>query len=318
MNRSQNRLNQMPRLVRASITLLAIAALSADTNGQLPAVATEPPEVKAIAINGTTLHYVEKGSGTPIVFVHGGLQDYRAFQPQFDALSSTFRVVAFSRRFHPPNDVPAGIASYALQVHVDDLAELVKVLGLGPSHFVGHSYGAYVALAFSLQHPDLVRRLVLGEPPVLPLLQNSSVGRGLLEAFRRNAIEPARAAFRAGDLETGLRRFIDGVMGEGSFDRMPQEARRRVITFGPEMRLEMLADSSIYMTPLACEALAKLNRPVLLVTGDRSVPWFHLVARELEQCLEGEMHVMLPDADHSLHARNPAFYLESVKSFLAP
>ncbi|AMY08635.1 putative hydrolase [Luteitalea pratensis] len=314
MNRSKSRLNQM-RVVQAFITLPMIVALfSGRANGQLPAAAAP---LKAIAINGTTLHYVERGSGTPIVFVHGSLGDYRTFQPQFDALSSNFRVVAYSRRFHPPNDVPAGVPSYALQVHVDDLAELVKVLGLGPCHFVGASYGAYVALAFSLQHPDLVRSLVLGEPPVFPLLQNSSVGRGLLEAFRRNAIEPAREAFRAGELETGLRRFIDGVMGEGTFDRMPPEARKRVMIFGPEMRLEMLTDSSIAMTPLACEALAKLSRPVLLISGDRSVPMFHVVTRELEQCLEGETHVMLPDADHGLHGRNPAFYLESVKVFLA-
>lgn len=176
MNRSKSRLNQM-RLVQAIFTLPMIVALfSGSANGQLPAAAAP---LKAIAINGTTLHYVERGSGPPIVFVHGGLGDYRTFQPQFDALSSNFRVVAFSRRFHPPNDVPAGVPSYSMQGHVDDLAELVKALRLGPSHVVGHSYGAYVALAFSLQHPDLVRSLVLGEPPVLPLLQNSSVGRSL-------------------------------------------------------------------------------------------------------------------------------------------
>jgi pimeloyl-ACP methyl ester carboxylesterase len=303
------------RVVQAIITLPMIVALfSGSANGQLPTAAAP---LQAIAINGTTLHYVERGSGPPIVFVHGGLGDYRTFQPEFDALSSHFRVVAFSRRFHPPNDVPEGVPSYSMQGHIDDLAELVKALGLGPSHVVAHSYGAYVALAFSLQHPDLVRSLVLGEPPVLPLLQSSSVGRSLSDAFRRNAIEPAREAFRAGDLENGLRRFIDGVMGAGSFDRMPPEARKRVMTFGPEMRLEMLTDSSIYMTPLACDALARLNRPVLLVTGDRSVALFHVVTRELEQCLEGEAHVMLPDANHALQARNPALYLESVKAFLA-
>ena len=313
MNRSKSRLNQM-RVPQAIITLPMIVALFAGSaNGQLPAAAAP---LKAIAINGTTLHYVERGSGPPIVFVHGGLGDYRTFQPQFDALSANFRVVAFSRRFHPPNDVPAGVPSYSMQVHVDDLAELVKALGLGPSHFVAHSYGAYVALAFSLQHPDMVRSLVLGEPPVGSLVQGSSVGRGLVQAFVRDAILPAREAFLAGDLELGLHRFIDGVMGKGSFDRMPPEARKRVMLFGPEMRLEALSDSS-YMTPLTCEALAKLNRPVLLVTGERSVAWLHVVALELERCLEGETHVMLPDADHGLHTRNPAFYLESVKTFLA-
>ena len=300
-------------VVPAMIAALVVAAWSARVDGQPSAAAAVP---KAISINGTTLHFVERGSGTPIVFVHGGLGDLRTFQPQFEALSANFRVVAFSRRFHPPNDVPAGTPAYALQVHVEDLAALIKVLNLGSAHFIGHSYGALVALTLAVQQPQLIRSLVLGEPPVLSLLESSSVGRGLREAFVRNALVPAREAFRIGDLENGLRRFIDGVMGDGIFDRMPAETRKRVMTFGPEMRLEMLTDPSAYGRPLECEALGKLKRPTLLVSGERSVPLFHVVTRELERCLDGETHAMLPGADHNLHSRNPDFYIKAVEAFL--
>jgi len=299
-----------------AFALLWVVVPSA-ASGQQPQTPASP--LQAIEVNGTKLHYVLQGSGEPVVFVHGSLGSYETFQRPFEALSSSFRVVAFSRRFHPPNDIPRSPEPYAMQMHVDDLAALVKALRIGPAHVVGHSYGAYVGLAFALQHPELVRSLVLGEPPVLGLLQNSSVGKTLLAAFEQRTLTPARAAFQDGNLENGVRRFIDGVAGEGGFDRLPSELRAELVSAGPELRLELQTESterSKYMVPLACDALGSLNRPVLLVTGERSVPWFHVITLELERCLTGEAHVMVPDADHGLHLANPDFYVDAVRRFL--
>jgi len=275
-----------------------------------------PASLEAIDVNGTTLHYVMRGSGEPVVFVHGSLGSYRTFQRQFEALSSAFLVVAFSRRFHPPNDTPANPEPYALQVHVDHLAGLVKALRIGPARLVGSSYGAYVALALALQHPELVRSLVLGEPPVVGLLQNSSVGKTLRAAFEQRTLTPARAAFQEGNVENGVRRFIDGVLGDGGFDRRPPDVRTQLVSAGAELRLELQTEEAKWMMPLACDALGGVNRPVLLVTGERSVPMFHVITLELERCLNGEAHVMVPDADHAMHAANPAFYTDALLRFL--
>lgn len=303
-------LRLLPALAAAVLWVAATAAPA----GEQPQKPASPLET--IDVNGTTLHYVERGSGEPVVFVHGSLGTYRTFERPFETLSSSFHVVAFSRRFHPPSETPAPPQPYAMQRHVDDLAALVKALGIGPAHFIGHSYGAYVTLAFALEHPELVRSLVLGEPPVMPLLQNSSVGKTLLEAFERQALGPARAAFQAGNLEDGVRRFLDGVMGAGTFDRLPLEVRTQLVRAAAEMRLEVQTDATQYMMPLTCEALGGLNRPVLLLTGDRSVPIFHVITLELERCLKGEAHVMVPQADHGLHADNPDFYTGAVQTFL--
>jgi pimeloyl-ACP methyl ester carboxylesterase len=289
--------------------------------GPLSAITEQQPQtlaspLQAIEVNGTKLHYVVQGSGEPVVFVHGSLGSYRTFQRPFEALSSSFRVVAFSRRFHPPNDIPRPPEPYAMQMHVDDLAALVKALRIGPAHFVGGSYGAYVALALALQHPELVRSLVLGEPPVFGLLQNSSVGKTLLAAFEQRTLTPARAAFQDGNLENGVRRFVDGVLAEGFFDRLPSEARTELVSAGSELRLELQTERAKNMVQLACDALGGLNRPVLLVTGERSAPWFHVITLELERCLNGEAHVMVPDADHALHGANPEFYTAAVRGFL--
>jgi non-heme chloroperoxidase len=282
-------------------------------SGQQPQTPASP--LQAIEVNGTKLHYVLQGSGEPVVFVHGTLGSYETFQRPFEALSSSFRVVAFSRRFHPPNEIPRSPEPYAMQMHVDDLAALVKALRIGPAHVVGHSYGAYVALAFALQHPELVRSLVLGEPPVLELLQNSSVGKTWHAALQRT-LTMARAAFQDGNVENGVRHFLDAALGEGGFDRLPSEVRTGLLSAGPALRLELQTEASKWMVPLACDALGSLNRPVLLVTGERSVPWFHVITLELERCLTGEAHVMVSDADHGLHVANPDFYVDAVRRFL--
>ena len=70
------------------------------------------------------------------------------------------------------------------------------------------------------------------------------------------------------------------------------------------------------MVPLTCEALGRFDRPVLLVTGERSVPIFQVITLELERGLNGEAHVMVPEADHGLHVANPDFYTEAVQKFL--
>lgn len=58
---------------------------------------------KTVFINGADLAYVEMGSGDPLVFIHGSVGDYRTFVPQFEAFAQHYRIVSYSRRFHPPN-----------------------------------------------------------------------------------------------------------------------------------------------------------------------------------------------------------------------
>ena len=72
---------------------------------------------------------------------------------------------------------------------------------------MANSYGAYIALALAVDHPELVRSLVLGEPPVLPLLPRTSVGEDTRQSWIRRVIEPSRKAFEGGSLEDGVRAF---------------------------------------------------------------------------------------------------------------
>lgn len=99
---------------------------------QLAQVAAEQPEVKRVRVNGADLAYVEQGRGTPVVFVHGSAGDWRIWEFQRPAVSSRYRFVAYSRRYHWPSTWAGDGKDYSQPVHVDDLVGFLKAIGAGP------------------------------------------------------------------------------------------------------------------------------------------------------------------------------------------
>ena len=105
-------------------------------------------EVKRVSVNGTELSYVEVGRGEPVIFVHGGLQDYRMWLEHLPKFSDRYRAIAYSRRNNFPNEVsPDGMPDGAADAHGEDLAALVRALGLSKVRVVAHSSGAHAALS---------------------------------------------------------------------------------------------------------------------------------------------------------------------------
>ena len=291
-----------------------------------PAAAPTGPSTRAAAVslrsalvNGTTLSYRLLGdSGTPVVFVHGSLGDFSDWDAQVATFARTHRVLVYSRRYHPPNPPQDDAQTYSPMLHADDLAALLLQLDLAPAHIVGSSYGAYTALVLAVEHPELVRSVVLGEPPIMPLLNRTPEGDAMRRAFFTRTLDPARAAFSRRDSVAALRAFVDGESGTpGRFDRLPAPARARMLGRAFELRHEMQANREEYMPPLACAKLGVLHTGVLLVSGDRSAPVFHAITAELARCLQNDSTATIPGADHAMQATNPAYYNQVVLRYIA-
>ena len=280
---------------------------------------TERP-LNALDVNGTRLAYRISGdSGAmPVVFVHGTLSDFRSWRGQENAFAQLYRVLVYSRRSHHPNPrVVDTNQVYSPKVHAEDLAALLLTLELAPAHVVGSSYGGYLALALARQHPHLVRSLVLGEPPILPLLTTSEAGDAARRSFYLNTLDPARRAFARGDSVVGLRMFYDGIYGRGQFDNLPVAARGELLGHSFEMRQELLANRDEYFAPVSCAELGRVTTPVLVVRGERSPRLFQLVSDELARCLRSDTTVTIPGASHPPHLGNPGYYNQVVARFLA-
>jgi pimeloyl-ACP methyl ester carboxylesterase len=112
-----------------------------------------PPDLKMVAVaDGVELHYVEKGKGVPVVFVHGGGGAYSQWGYHLGPFAEHYRPIAYSCRYNYPNTNKVQ-PNYSLIVAAEDLAGLIKKLALGKVHVVGYSLGGQTALFLALKHP---------------------------------------------------------------------------------------------------------------------------------------------------------------------
>ena len=111
------------------------------------------------ASRGVRLYYEEAGKGVPVVFVHAFSGDLRSWEAQMRHFSRRYRCIAFNARGYPPSDVPASASSYSYVAAVDDIASVMRHLGVARAHVIGCSMGAYATLQFGLRYPRMARSL---------------------------------------------------------------------------------------------------------------------------------------------------------------
>ena len=272
-----------------------------------------------LSVNGTHLTYRINGdSGATVVFIHGTFGDLNGWGAQEQLFAQRYRVLVYSRRYHPPNPPVEDNETYSPKLHAEDLAALLMTLDVAPAHVIGSSYGAYVALALARDHPELVRSLVLAEPPLFPLLSGSELGDSVRRAFYANSLDPARRAMANRDSVAAIRLFFDGLSGGfGRFDRLPSAARANLLAHAFEFQHEMLANREQYLPTVSCADLGRVATPTLLLRGESSPRAFQLITDELARCMQSDTTVTIPGSGHPVHSGNPAYYNQVVLRYLA-
>ncbi|MDA4125541.1 MAG: alpha/beta hydrolase, partial [Thaumarchaeota archaeon] len=154
----------------------------------------------SVDVGSASLYYEEKGSGDPVVFVHGIPTDYRAWTAQADPLSKRFRVFSLSRRYAAPNKREGDVTDSTVGNNAVDLKGFIEKLGIAPANVVGHSYGGFISAYLAADHPDLVKSLVLVEPAVSTLLvANQKSSAQLLSLLLRSpSVALAARRFQSG------------------------------------------------------------------------------------------------------------------------
>jgi pimeloyl-ACP methyl ester carboxylesterase len=281
----------------------------------------DAPIIRTVDIgNGITLHYMEAGKGTPVIFVHGSLSDGGYWADQIGPFAEQYRAIAYSRRYNYPNTNPAS-ARYSAVVDAEDLAAFIHALHLGKVVVIGHSYGALTALFLAVKHPDLVLSLVLAEPPAISLLANlpgdkAQTGKAMFEDIQARMVVPMQRAFQRGDRDAGIAIFIDYVFDDPhAWDKMPESARQETLRNAHEWDLMMT--TGVLFPDIEPPAIRKINAPVLLLSGAKSYPFLGLVSEELARLLPNSQMIVLPDAGHQMWYQAPVVCRADVEAFLA-
>jgi pimeloyl-ACP methyl ester carboxylesterase len=250
------------------------------------------------------------------------MEDYRAWQGQFVPLSKSFRLIAYSRRYNYPNHNPIRSDNHSAIVDAEDLAALIRKLKLGPVQVVGHSYGAYISMFLALKHPELVRSLVLSEPPVMKWLNDIPQGKPLLDDFMNNMWLPCAWAFRRQQPETALRISVDWF---GSHESPPSGPSATYAELPADVRSLLMQDigewqalttSSDAFPSLSREQARQIRKPVLLLSGSRSVPALKLIAAELARTLPSVQFAVLEGATHEMWSEVPQELTSRIQPFL--
>lgn len=255
---------------------------------------------------------VRAGAATPLVLLHGFMQDSRAWGARLlEELSQDRPVYTLDFAGFGRSDAPAGALAYRAEETVAAVRDLVELVGAdGRAHLMGYSMGGRVALMFATAHPDRASSLVL-----------ESAGLGPETPEARAALNARDAAWverlRTGSIEA----FVDyweGLPLFASQQGMDDEARallRQVrLSCDPAVLARCIQGSGQHAMPSLTDAVRRLRMPILYAAGMADEKYtkvaVKLAARGCAVC------TLMP-CGHNVHLERPAMLCGHVRPFLA-
>ncbi|HVT60609.1 MAG TPA: alpha/beta hydrolase [Thermoanaerobaculia bacterium] len=263
-----------------------------------------------IRVNGADLYYEEQGKGTggeAIVFAHGLLWSGSVFSRQIEALADRYRCVAFDFRGQGRSETTG--AGYDMETLAQDAAALIEALDCAPCHFVGLSMGGFVGMRLAIDHPELLRSLILLESSADP-------------EPPENMGKYRRLSFVARWL--GLRLVAGPVMkimfGTKFLNDPARSALRR------QWRRQMLANDRLGVTRAVLGVIARrgvydrLGRiavPTLVVVGDQDVATVPARAERIHAGIAGSRLCVIAGAGPTSTVEEPEAVNRALADFLA-
>ena len=203
-------------------------------------------------LEGVRLHYVEAGEGPLVVLLHGFPEFWYTWRHQIPSLARAgFRVIAPDMRGYNLSGKPEAVRAYGIRTLVEDVAQLIQAVGAERASVVGHDWGAGVAWAFAMLHPELLERLaVLNGPHPERLL------RGML-----NPIQLAKSWY----LFFFQLPWLPGEIARlDNFDLLTKSFREEPIREGAYDRHDLARYVEALNQPGALEAVMKYFRAMFL------------------------------------------------------
>jgi pimeloyl-ACP methyl ester carboxylesterase len=162
----------------AVVGAAALMATAAIANRRLAdkAQRDNPPQGRFIEVDGVRLHYVERGSGRPLVLLHGNgsmIQDFES-SGLIDLAAKDYRVIVFDRPGFGHSLRPRNVV-WTPAAQADLFKNALTQLGVEKAIALGHSWGASVAIALASRHPSMVEALILASGYYFPTARTDAI-----------------------------------------------------------------------------------------------------------------------------------------------
>lgn len=266
-------------------------------------------------LGGVVLEYETRGAGEPVVLVHAGIcADW--FKPLLEepALAGRYRLLSYHRVGYAGSSRVAGPVSIAQQAA--HCRSLMRHVGIGRAHVVGHSSGGMIALQLALDAPEAVHTLALLESarPAMPGGPEAefvtAVAGPALELYGRGDKAGAVDVWMRGVCGPAYRAVVERALPGGAFDQAVADADT---FFGQEL-------PAVRQWSFTREDAGRVTQPALAALGAKTpeaAPVFVRRQQLLLDWLPQAEAFVLPEATHLLHLQNPRGMAEGLAAFFA-
>ena len=262
--------------------------------------------------DGVEIYYQVTGEGYPLVMAHEFAGDITSWEPQVNYFSRRYQVITYCHRGYPPSEVPDDPEAYSQDLQVEDLARLLRHLGIEQAHIGGLSMGGTLTVGFAIAHPEMCRSLVI-----------ASAGAGSDSGDRERLVASWQSLSESMTTE-GMEKFADGYargaerlqflrkdpMGWAKFHAglAAHSAQGSSLTFrGVQMKRK-----TIYQLE---KELQQIRIPTLVMIGDEDTPCVE-PAIFMKQNIPGAGLAVFPQAGHTINLEEPDLYNRTVSDFL--
>ena len=277
-----------------------------------------PFESRSMRLRAGRMHYVDEGTGDPVVFVHGTPTWSFEWRHCIRALSKSARCIAPDHLGFGLSDRPHE-APYTPEWHAENFAEFVDKLGAGPLTLVVHDFGGPIALPFALRRPDLVRKLVV----INSWMWSFADDREMALNARLAGGAVAGVLYRWANLSLrtimpsayGDRRKLTPEIHRQYLDRFPDRWSRGAVLW---TLAKSLLGSSAHYDALWRERETLRDRPAMIVWGMKDSAFRPRMLARWHEALPQARVVELKDAGHWPHEEAPDEVVATMKEFLRP
>jgi pimeloyl-ACP methyl ester carboxylesterase len=260
------------------------------------------PQVLTSA-DGTRIACEMAGSGRPVILIGGILSDRSSLAEVAVGVAAAATAVTYDRRGRGESD--QGV-DYSVSREIEDLAAIAAMFDAPPVLF-GHSSGAGLAIEAAAAGLR-VAALILYEPPYGP---DDADSRAEAAAFARSI----ESMLEAGDRSGAVACFFEAMgLPPGEVDALSSDPG--YVARAPTMSHDFAVMGQIDRGgAVPTELLERVQIPTLVLTGERSPPFFGEIAAEVAAALPHGSLSKVPEADHSARSDNiPRVVLEFVSS----